>query len=201
MKELWVRRVSRERRVFVSHPVRLGRSGVAGSSQRSRVCPFAFAGPLNRPPVSPLTNPSPAGPCRSGSRYFKAVPRAPSRGSSIAESAGALALHLFRRSFAAGRAPLPLSDVFLLGTLSIPAIPPDPFHCCRGVFSLLSFFFPLSRRLLLPLLQPFVPSWTATSVLKLRGVVRPSRSCRSTGTAPTGRRAMHFGRSESALVN
>lgn len=58
------------------------------------------------------------------------------------------ALHLFHRSVSRlVGSLLPLSDVFFLGTLS-PFLP-SPFTV--AVFPPLSFFFPLSRRLLLPL--------------------------------------------------
>lgn len=193
MKELWLRRLSLSlsRTLFVSHPVRLGRSpGVAGSQRGLSSLSVWFCRAL-KPSSSPCLSffssttfslSLLASPSRSGSRYFKAVPRAPSRGSSIAESAGGSS----RFAFVSPIVRFP----FQMSSSSGPFLPaillPSAVVVVVAVFSHSSSLY----------LAACCPFRTATSVPKLRGAVRPSLL-----SAPTGRRAMYFGRSESALVN
>lgn len=117
----------------------------------------AFPPPRLRPSVS-----------RSGSRYFKAVPRV--RGSSIAESDSSLG-YPFCIYFA---------DRTRLVGLASPFRCLPPRHFFRSLFTnrcslLFHSFLYLSTCCLLPqLLYSFTPFWTAMSVSKLRDAVRPS---------------------------
>lgn len=75
------------------------RTAESSGSQQSRVCPFGFARPLTVSRSFCCSHPL-------ASRYFKVVPRAPSRvlDREIGPRSGVPTLHLFRRSFAVGRA-------------------------------------------------------------------------------------------------
>lgn len=142
LKELWVCRVSRT--VFVSPRATTG----VATARRSRVCPFGFAGPLTvSPSRRPLSVPTVDTLRRCRERQVEG-PRSRNR----APGSVVPALHLFRRSFAAGRGPaspfrcLPPRDPF--------AVPPGvgPFHHRRATFLLSHSSSLLSRRLPLPLL-------------------------------------------------
>jgi len=129
LKELWVRRVSRT--VFVSPRATTG----VATARGSRVCPFAFAGPLTvSPSRRPLSIPAVDTLRRCRERQVEG-PRSRNR----APSPVVAALHLFRRSFAAGRGPaspfrcLPPRDPF--------AVPPGSLSPSSRDVPPLSFFF------------------------------------------------------------
>lgn len=165
LKELWVRR-------GLANGLCLTPSD-DGSSNRPRISSLSvcFCRALNRFPLA-------SSPFHSGSRYFKAVPRAPSRGSSIAESAPQPRGRRFAfvspivRGWWRARFPFQMSSSS------------RPFRrSSRFPFTVVAR---RSSSLILLLLYlaacccrcccSFVSSWTATPVPKLRGAMRPSVS-------------------------
>lgn len=156
--------------VFVS-PRAIGPQRVAATSQLS----VWFCKALNRLPFL-LSPPFSV----SASRYFKAVPRAPSRvlDREIGPRSRVPTLHLFRRSFAVGRARFPFQMSSSLEPFRHSSRSPSTVVVHSVLFSLILL---LSRRLL-PVAADAAASAAAVASLLFPGqprwflnyVVRPS---------------------------